>query len=145
MLFHRTVTDTVYRADIHISIGALADFKVWMRKRTGATDEQMGMARWKHALGKVIEHSWDDGGCEFFVWFPWVPTSQATIAHEAFHVTAQLLRSRSIPLNFDTEEAYAYHLGSVFDELTRAMADYDRIRAKQKAAAPKVRVRRVRR
>lgn len=131
MLFRRTIKDTVYRCDIHFTIGDLDEFKRLVAAQTGR--QIADVPEWRPSLGKVVEYEYDDGVVEYFVWFPYVPTSAGTIVHEAFHLTSQLLRSRHIHLSFDTEEAYAYHLASVFVEFGKLMVTYDEQRKRQRA------------
>lgn len=51
-------------------------------------------------------------------WYIWVkdPHNVPTLAHEALHITARVLRDRGLSLTVESEEAYTYVLGSIMSQ-----------------------------
>lgn len=54
----------------------------------------------------------------------------STIAHEAFHITARLLRHCGIELCYESEEAFAYYLGWLIESFTKIYSKGKPMKAK---------------
>lgn len=127
-MFIRTLTDGVYRADVHIVIGPFDKYKVWLNKETGCeTRERQPQAR-------VTRWQRDDGVVEWFVWIPetWSAPlehwQQRTLLHETRHLSDQIMRDRGVEWTDESEEAFAYHQEFWYDTLVRVVEAYDRKR-----------------
>ena len=60
----------------------------------------------------VFEHGKD----KTEVCYIWA-VNKRNLVHECFHAISYVLRNRGIPLNDDTEEAFAYAIGFLVDEI----------------------------
>jgi hypothetical protein len=61
----------------------------------------------------VFEHHDKTEVC--YIW----ANAKRDLVHECFHAVSYVLRSRGIPLNDDTDEAFAYSLGFLVDEILK--------------------------
>lgn len=117
MMWHRDLRDPIYRADVCLAIGSLDALATFLARR-GYRHAEVG--EW--ADGKTFQQD-NEKYTEWFVWFPQKP-SIPTIAHEALHVASQVLRSRGLHLCSESEEAFAYYFGALFEQITDAVSRY---------------------
>lgn len=105
-LWVRRYYEAVYETDITILVGPRTQLERWLQRRGGSTTTRSSAA-------KTIRHEWPNGLVEFYIWFKHWPTKPtaaaiATVAHEAIHLSSQILRCHNITLCEETEEAHAY-------------------------------------
>jgi hypothetical protein len=114
--------DPLYKADISILIGGdVAQLILFIKERH--SDAQM------YSFGE--KWSWTDDadttdayqfsipaplgkGEIFYVWI--LEKSIYLLAHELFHLTGDILQHRGMKYSMDSEEAYAYYHGYLFQE-----------------------------
>jgi len=100
-----------YRVFVCVSTYAEAEKKLLDKfKVTSCLNECAGMC-----LPLILTK---EDGSKYESIFLWLgDTSHNTIAHEVFHVTSEILRSRSTKLNNNTEETYAYLCGYITEKI----------------------------
>jgi len=139
-LFTRTIKDSVYQTDVTVCIGPYGSFRRWFAKRHFM--DQLPFAD-RVPCGKTVEFEYDNDGVKsWYVWFPdhpdvSLPALFATLVHESFHVSTQILRDRGLSLTRESEEAFAYHMTDVFRNVLQTFGAYDeqRQRAKKRQRA----------
>jgi hypothetical protein len=83
--------------------GTRADFVAWVKAALGADVESQEGAQ---------GHAYMERGKPWVLWVA-NPKDEATLAHEALHITAGVLESRGLKLSGDSEEAYTYTLARI--------------------------------
>lgn len=74
----------------------------------------------------TFSHCSERNGSVQVFWFPPSPHSRntdlpgivSTISHEALHAVTSVLTNKGLPLSVEGDEAYAYYLGWVVEEVT---------------------------
>jgi hypothetical protein len=135
---HRLI-DSIYGAELLLLIGPSNGLTTWLTRHGYPADEEAP------AQGKTIELVHPTHGDA--VWIVWMPADAvlSTIAHECVHLAAEVLRNRDVVLTRDSEEAFAYYVSSMFEQM-RALLQRTRSPSKiQRRPHRKARGRRARR
>jgi hypothetical protein len=112
--------ERVFEADIFVLVCPFKDLARRVARRLGEAAPQF-----EATLAKTIEHAYREHDTEYVEWIVWIPPDvhPSSVWHEAFHVTAKVLRRYKVPLTRDTEEVYAYYQCAVarfmLDQLPR--------------------------
>lgn len=118
--------DPIYHANFILVTCPFKELNPWIRKTYGKdcapTDDDMLPNGRTHFFGA-------DNKQEYVMfWFPpdidlKHPQWLATIAHEAFHGTSFILRSRDLKHTATAEEAWAYYIGYLVGRITRHLTE----------------------
>lgn len=112
------IKDEVYNTVIYISLGGeLKSFEKYLMKQTkckmniepGTTDQDLFEAL-TYYNGRMIG-----------IWFKHVKPHVSTVAHESLHATYHILNSCGMKLNTESEEAFAYHLGWLVENIVKEL------------------------
>jgi hypothetical protein len=134
-IWTRTITDTVYRADITIVICELDE--LWGYLTTRGLHDVMP-AELAPSAGKTFESHLRQRDIEISEWYLWLPDWNPhgspqehleqwfTLTHETVHLTAQVLRRYGVILSRESEEAYAYYYEALLRTMIRGLHDYKR-------------------
>lgn len=129
----RLLTDPVYNAEARVLVGSAAATQAWLTKHC-ADHEALD----PDVLASTVEYTTDQG-TEWFVCLPPAPARTLTIpqvgtvVHESFHLCVRILRNRGVVLTEDSEEAYAYYLGALFQQLAQAVQAGTRPRRRRRS------------
>lgn len=103
----------IYNATVRFIIGNSEETKNYLQEIFG---EYKDFKTTPDCSGKVADL--EDGS--YLIWLPYTPTTFAEkgiLAHEIFHLAVSILLGRDIPLNEDTEEAVAYLIAYLTEEI----------------------------
>src|SRR6185503_12966239 len=109
------LTDSIYGADVQLLVGAKPCLTSWLTRHGYPPDDEEASAD-----GKTIELVHPTRGAVWIVWLP-PDVALSTIAHECVHLAAEVLRDRDVVLTRDSEEAYAYYVSSMFEQMRAAL------------------------
>lgn len=124
----RRLTDPIYLAPATVIIGPPAETQAWLKRHFHDEDPVD-----PDVAASTLQYDTPDGTTWVTVFTPVRSRSLTldqlgTVAHEGFHLAARILRNRGVPLTEESEEAYAYYLGSLFVQLAHARSEDSRRR-----------------
>ena len=112
----------LYHAAIHVFLGTREDCAEAMRK---AEVKEREIEEWLEAINgcEGMYHQEDDFR---LIWLQDVPTTvgkYSDLVHEIEHATFYLLKSRGLQHTEESDEAYAYLSGYIFEQIDNLIAE----------------------
>lgn len=111
----KKIYDPLYKYNIHIAYDETAESIYRYGQKIKIKSSLADLERTFKDSSAVVLHCSTD--CDVLVAFLERNTAFKHMAHEAFHITCEIFRSRGLFLDSSSEEAYAYYLEWVFSRI----------------------------
>jgi hypothetical protein len=127
MIWHRIVTDSIFKTDIQLIVCPVPEIRAWIAHHPEFEDHDSEEG-WASANAETLQTTHGPGR-----WLVWIsptrvsvtnPEQLGTLVHETLHVTAQILGDRGVELCAESEEVFAYYQAALFEAMLRALQTY---------------------